>query len=41
MGTIHVMYVYLYLTEFFLESEIFRTKDVEKTETHVLCSTHF
>jgi len=34
MGTLHEMYVYLYLAELFLESEIFQTKDVEKTETH-------
>jgi hypothetical protein len=30
-----------YLTEFFLEWEIFQTKVVEKVKTHILCSIHF
>jgi len=40
MCTSHELYVYLYLTEFFLESEIFQTKDVEKTETHIFNENH-
>jgi len=34
------MYVYLleYFTEFFLESEMFQTKVLEKIRTHILCS---
>jgi hypothetical protein len=36
-------YVHLwqYLTEFFLEWEMFQTKVVEKTKTHILCSITF
>jgi len=36
-------YVHLwqYLTEFFLEWEMFRNKVVEKIKTHILCSVTF
>jgi hypothetical protein len=36
-------YVHLrqYLAEFFLEWEMFQTKFVEKTKTHILCSVTF
>jgi hypothetical protein len=30
-----------YLTQFFLEREIFPTKVVEKMETHILCTVTF
>jgi hypothetical protein len=34
-------YVHLYLTEFFLEREMYETKVLEEVETHVLCSITF
>jgi len=34
-------YVNLYLARVFLEYEMFQTNDVEKIETHILCSITF
>ena len=34
-------YVHLYLTELFLEWEMFQTKVVEKIKTHISCSVTF
>jgi hypothetical protein len=32
------VYLWSYLTQFFLEWEMFQTKVVEKIKTHILCS---
>ena len=43
MGTLHEgIYAHLwYLTEFFLEWEMFQAQFVEKIKTHILCSVTF
>jgi hypothetical protein len=35
------MNTYVYLAEFFLECEMFRSKVVESIKTHILCSIIF
>jgi len=35
------IYFWSYLAQFHLEWEIFRTKDVQKIKTHILCSIMF
>ena len=41
MGTLHEMYVYLrHLTKFFLEWEMFRTKDAQKNRKNTFYVEH-
>jgi len=42
-GNLHedTVHLWLYLAQFFLKSEMFRTNVVEKSKTYILCSINF